>query len=180
MARPIVGTCRMSWIGRATRLVVVIILLVAGVWLMLPGRNLYGNPWFEILIGECRLADGSTIRFYEGNGGATTAFWQTVTHFRFPSMRERQIVFAYASPTIVAATCQSDDVNVVFDDGIARRKLLFEQAHILEKLRERPFAFHSGRNLEPPWLGPVRLSSAVLGALMLSMAGHLAGAALRR
>jgi hypothetical protein len=49
--------------------------LVGGAWFCVPGPD----HTFETLQATCQAGDRATGRLYEGNGGATTSFWYSVT-----------------------------------------------------------------------------------------------------
>ncbi len=74
------------------RVVFAIWLLVIAVWIVLPGRNTYGNPWMEELVDSCTTSDGTKVRLYLGSG-FLTAFWYSVTTEAGLFSLERQILY---------------------------------------------------------------------------------------
>jgi hypothetical protein len=99
----------------AIPLCIAVFFTVFAVWLVLPGRNMYGNPWSEELKQTCMLPDGTTARLYLGNGGATTAFWYTVTVQSGLLSPERQIAFSYSSPAWETLSCGTGVISVSGD-----------------------------------------------------------------
>src|SRR3954467_4236823 len=87
-------------------------LLTLGVWLLLPSRNVLGNPAFETLQGSCRIAHGTLVRLYRGDGGATTGYWYSVTTQPGFPWTERQIYGAYSSPVVESVSCHGDSVSL--------------------------------------------------------------------
>jgi hypothetical protein len=120
-------------------------LLAAAVWLMLPGRNVHGNPWLEEPIASCSLPSGVLARFYEGNGGATTDYWYTITVRGGGFKSERQIFFAYGLPKIESLECASGEVRLI---GESEHYRLPERA--FEALRGEPMSFWRGRRVYRP------------------------------
>jgi hypothetical protein len=118
-------------------------LLIASGWLLLPSRNAHGNPDMESLIGSCKTSEGVTARLYEGNGGATTAYWYTVTLEGNELGREKQVFFSYAEPTPSQVTCNGADV--VLSDKSIEEKIA---ASHFRKMRDSPVVFWSGARQE--------------------------------
>ena len=77
-------------------------------WIAVPGRNVQGNPGMEDEIDRCTTPSGTTFRSYEGNGGATTSYWYTLTSELGIFSREKQIVFSYDSPEFRSVSCTKD------------------------------------------------------------------------
>lgn len=89
-------------------------LLVIAVWIVLPGRNIYGNPWMEELVDSCTTSDGTKVRLYVGSG-FLTAFWYSVTTEAGLFSLERQILQSTA-----ALNCTS--LPVPTGNSASRRK----------------------------------------------------------
>ncbi|MGE0498653.1 MAG: hypothetical protein AB7I35_07200 [Ramlibacter sp.] len=87
-------------------------LLAFSVWLVLPNRNVYGNPSMEDQLSSCNLPSGAVVRLYKGNGGATTSYWYSLTHEGGLFEREKQIAFAYSSPVFTAVACNGDEMTL--------------------------------------------------------------------
>lgn len=83
-------------------------LLFIACWLALPSRNAYGNPWLEELKQDCAFSNGTKARLYLGNGGATTAYWYTVTVETGLFSPERQVAFSYSEPALSEIECRDD------------------------------------------------------------------------
>lgn len=77
-------------------------------WIAIPGRNAQGNPFLEDEIDRCTTPSGTTFRLYQGNGGATTSFWFTLTSKHGIFSREKQIVYSYDSPEFRSVSCTND------------------------------------------------------------------------
>jgi hypothetical protein len=90
------------------------LLIVGGGWLCIPGPN----HLFETLQSSCRLIDGTTVRFYEGNGGATTAFSYLVTaQTRWWPWTERTVFWSYGEPVVSDVSCAGDRVTITATKG---------------------------------------------------------------
>jgi hypothetical protein len=87
-----------------------IVLMVLAAWMAWPSRNVHGNPDMETLTAACHTAAGVEARLYEGNGGATVAYWYTVTARGASLGGERQIFFSYRSPVVDRITCPGDGI----------------------------------------------------------------------
>jgi hypothetical protein len=135
-----------------------------GIYLLLPARNLFGNPADERELQHCNLADGAEVRLYEGNGGATVAYWYTVTHSRGWREPERQIFYAYGYPEIRGIACRPGAVALTLSDDSGERQELLSLAQIRRELRHRPVTLSRGERLEGRGLRPVSLG---LGLLLL-------------
>jgi hypothetical protein len=98
--------------------------LALGIWLATPGERHVD----ESLLSSCRLASGTVARLFEGNGGATTAFWYSVTAESGDPSREREIFFAYAQPVIRSITCEQGRVLI----RSASREWTISEASILK------------------------------------------------
>jgi len=90
-------------------------LLLLACWAAWPSRNLHGNPSLEHLLAQCATFSGDVVRLYEGNGGATTNYWYTVTVTPRSFASERQILFAYGSPVLRGLTCGAEAVHIETD-----------------------------------------------------------------
>jgi hypothetical protein len=93
----------------------------------------FGDPPFEKLISSCRLAPRSAgvARLYRGNGGATTAFWYSVTLQRPRSLVEHQFFYSYRAPVISAMHCDADgQIALVGGDSVRRYSLAEAESHL--------------------------------------------------
>jgi hypothetical protein len=153
-------------IGRLLRWIAALGCVLLGVWLLPPGRNAAGNPAFEQEIRRCRLPNGDLVRLYEGNGGATTAFWYTVTHDGGWWSPERQILFSYGSPEVKEITCGPAGVELAFWDGVDETREVLSRERIRGKLRRKPIALRMGERVEPGG-SPFRWVGTVAGVVLL-------------
>lgn len=128
------------------------LLIVSGVSLVLPGRNLYGDQRLERETASCVLPDDAEVKLYQGDSTATTPAWYSVTHNPAGPSRERQIVYRSRSPGLYDLIC--DATGVVIRTDSEPITLTAEQA---SRLRDWP---RSG----PTWS---LMRWAVGGALML-------------
>ena len=125
-------------------------LIVSGVYLGLPGRNLQGNPRAERELASCELPDEAEVRLYQGDPAesqrdsavargdsavASAAIWFSVTHDPKGLHPERQIVYRDRPPALYDLVC--DSVGVVIRTDAEPITLTAEQA---QRLRERPAA----------------------------------------
>jgi hypothetical protein len=149
---------------RLLRWLLAVGLCALGIYLLLPPRNLFGNPADEQQLQRCTLADGAEIRLYQGNGGATTAFWYTVTHAKGWREPERQIFYAYGYPEIRAIACRPDAVVLTLADGFGERSESLSLARVHRELRHRPVTLSRGERLEGRGLRPASIG---LGSLLL-------------
>ncbi|MBN1316005.1 MAG: hypothetical protein JXA42_11070 [Anaerolineales bacterium] len=93
-----------------------VIILFIAIWLLLPGRNGYGNPIFEQLIDECTIpGTESFVRMYRGNGGAMVGFCYSVTWQESRLSREKQFFYTNSYPTIRSISCQMNSVEIMLD-----------------------------------------------------------------
>lgn len=145
--RPMVLLATWTLIGAA--------LIAFGIYLVVPGRNLHGDPRAEIELASCTLPDDARVRLYEGDSAATNN-WFSVTHDPPGPQRERQIIFQ-RSPGLYDLVC--DSAGLLIRTGGAPISLTAEQA---VKLREWT-----------PRASTVGLARWVAGGLLV-----LAGAAL--
>jgi hypothetical protein len=139
-------------------------LCALGIYLLWPPRNLFGNPADEKLLQRCTLTDGAEVRLYQGNGGATVAFWYTVTHARGWREPERQIFYAYGYPEIRGIACRPDGVALTLADGLGERRESLSLARVRGELRRRPVTLSRGERLEGGGLRPANIG---LGSLLL-------------
>ena len=137
-------------------------LAIAG-WLAWPSRNLHGNPDMEELLGCCRTTESVIARLYQGNGGATTSFWYSVTLEGDMLGKEKQIFFSYAAPQLQKLECVENTV-LIKGEGFSRPI----QVTDFQRLRDEPTQFWSGKQ-EPRSIQPSRL-------LAIGAAGTVAAA----
>jgi hypothetical protein len=101
-------------VRRAPSIAIGIMLLAGSAWLCMPRRS----HTFAELRSQCRWRDGVTVRFWEGNGGATTAFWYSVTVQPGMPWTEREVFFSYSNPVVASVTCEPEGI-VVTANGTA-------------------------------------------------------------
>lgn len=127
-------------------------LIVAGVYVVTPGRNAQGNRWRERETASCVLSDTAEVTLYHGDTGGPAPSWYSVTHNPKGFEPERQIIYR-RSPPLYDLFCDSAGV-VIRTDG-EPITLSKEQARQLRQ--------------QPPGRLPMRvLRWAVGGALMLA------------
>ncbi len=134
--------------------------MAAAIWLAWPSRNFHGNPALERVTAECRTAAGTVVRVYEGNGGATSAYWYTVTAQGGFYTPERQVLFAYGSPVIDSLSCGGDGVRLVAQT----RTLTMSEADIA-RLRHEPRTYWRGTE-KPLGTQPLTLARYGLAAVL--------------
>lgn len=117
-----------------------LLLLVAAIWLAWPDRNQYGNSSMEERLTSCTTASGTTFRLYRGNGGATVAYWYTVTSESGLFEREKQIFFAYAAPELSSISCDGGQLKL---HGASLNES-FSDAQI-HALRTKPITYWKGK-----------------------------------
>src|SRR5262245_62058671 len=141
---------------------------LAALWLLAPSRNAAGNPSFEERQDSCtEPTSGTDFTLYRGNGGATVAFWYTVTANPLGLARERQVFFSYSSPVITGLTCAPKSIELVSDPS----NIMLDMEH-LEDLREHPLAYWEGRTGPLPTYQAYQLVPAAAGfvSILLSLA----------
>jgi hypothetical protein len=129
-------------------------LAIWGIKLLLPKRNVYGNPKSETLIMQCQIPSTEVIiRLYEGTGGMLANDWHTVTFLGGKSsfwtgkfFREKQFLYTYFDPRVRAIECRKDRVEILIGDRPSKLTLPLEQ--IKNKLIYRPMIFYRGRQEE--------------------------------
>jgi len=141
----------------ATWTLIGVTLIAFGMFLVVPGRNLHGDPAAELEIASCVLPDDTRMRLYQGESAAI-ATWYSVTHDPWGPQRERQIVYR-RSPGLFDLVCDSSGVAIRSD--VAPITLTAEQAR---QLRERPVA-EPGASEAP---GPGAARWALGGVLVIA------------
>jgi len=97
--------------------ILALLLAILGIKLLLPDRNVWGNPQLETLMMQCQIpSTEAIIRLYQGNGGATVAYWYSVTFDNGKFLGEKQIFHTYAYPSIKSIDCRADGVTVLADE----------------------------------------------------------------
>jgi hypothetical protein len=109
------------------------LMIVSGVALVLPGRNVHGDQRREREMASCVLADEAEVKLYQGDSTATTPAWYSVTHNPPGLQPERQILYRDKAPALYDLFCDSTGV-VVRTDSLPIT-LTAAQAN---QLRERP------------------------------------------
>ena len=117
----------------ATWTVIGAALIVAGIWVVVPGRNLHGDPRAELEIASCVLPDDTRVRLYQGDSAAVMT-WYSVTHDPAGPLRERQILYR-RSPGLYDLVCDSS--GVVIRSDAAPITLTPDEA---QRMREWPSA----------------------------------------
>jgi hypothetical protein len=101
----------------ATWTLVGTLLVVSGVYLVVPGRNAHGNPWREREIASCVLPDDAVVKLYQGDARGSAPSWYSVTHNPTGlEERERQIFYRHGAPPLYDLFCDADGV-VIRTDG---------------------------------------------------------------
>jgi len=93
------------------------------------------------MTSSCALNDGTVIRLYRGNAGATVAFWYSVTDDPPGFSPERQIIFSYSEPELASLTCGTDKFDVESPD----RAPIETPITATERLHAEPLAFWRGK-----------------------------------
>ena len=124
---------------RLLRTIFIACILAIVAWLVWPGRNMRGNPWMEELNQSCTLRGGTVVRFYVGNGGATTAFWYSVTSEEGLFMPERQIFYSYHQPALTEITCSDETLVIALESGELR-----VSSGQISTLRKSPLVYFRG------------------------------------
>jgi len=109
------------------------LMIVYGVTLVLPGRNVYGDRRREREMASCVLADDAEVKLYQGDSTATSPAWYSVTHNPAGFQPERQIVYRDKAPALYDLFC--DSTGVVIRTDSLPITLTAAQA---SQLRERP------------------------------------------
>jgi hypothetical protein len=96
----------------------------------------------EEMLSSCKTSELVTARLYQGNGGATTSYWYSVTLEGDALGREKQVLFSYALPRLQRVECIEDAVFV-------RGESFFSKLEVtqFETLREQPTQFWSGKQV---------------------------------
>jgi hypothetical protein len=137
----------------ATWTLVGALLVVSGVFLVLPGRNARGDPRHEREMASCVLPDDAEVRLYEGAGGTSDSSWYSVTHDPDGILPERQILYRFRSPALYDLVC--DSVGVVVRTEDEPIVLTAEQAR---RLRDWP-----------PEMRPRRATRWAMGSTLMAM-----------
>lgn len=100
----------------ATWTLVGTLLVVSGAYLLLPSRNVHGNPWREREMASCILSDSAELKLYQGDARGSAPAWYSVTHNPKGLALERQIIYRERSPGLYDLVCDSAGV-VIQTDG---------------------------------------------------------------
>jgi hypothetical protein len=122
----------MKW---TLKIVIGSILVLWGTWLALPRHS----HTFEDLESSCRLRPGTLVRFFMGNGGATTAFWYSITVQPGAPWTEREVFHSYREPVVTAMVCHGETVSVssATRTWVLDSKLLDQEGSAAEYWRRR-------------------------------------------
>jgi hypothetical protein len=93
------------------------LLVVSGLYLVVPSRNARGNPRLEREMASCVLPDDAEVKLYQGDGGSSSDNWYSVTHDPAGLEPERQIVYRYRAPALYDLVCDSVGVIIRTDDA---------------------------------------------------------------
>jgi len=110
-----------------------VMMIVSGVALVLPGRNVHGDRRREREMASCVLADDAEVKLYQGDSTRTSPAWYSVTHNPPGFQPERQIVYRDKEPALYDLFC--DSAGVVIRTDSLPITLTAEQAR---QLRDRP------------------------------------------
>ena len=100
----------------ATWTLVGTLLVAAGVYVVIPSRNLQGNPWRERETASCVLPDTAEVTLYQGgDAGGSSPGWYSVTHNPKGFEPERQIIYR-RSPPLYDLFCDANGV-IIRTDG---------------------------------------------------------------
>ena len=132
---------------RRTLLVLSLLLVVIGSTLLSFRRCVYGNQLLEQRITRCTVEENAEISVYEGNAGATTAYWYSVTADFGLFAAEKQFLFTYGIPVVDSVECSTTSVAVTLNDGVENHVLEFSLAEIEGYFRDGPLAWRMGEKL---------------------------------
>ena len=91
------------------------LMIVYGLTLVLPGRNVYGDRRREREMASCVLADDAEVKLYQGDSTAKSPAWYSVTHNPTGFQPERQILYRDRSPALYDLFCDSSGVVIRTD-----------------------------------------------------------------
>jgi hypothetical protein len=157
-------------LGRAFSYVLATLLASTALWVAWPSRNIHGNPHLETLTTSCMTSSGVVARLYEGNGGATTAYWYTVTSESKLLGREKQVWFSYRGPAIDGLSCADRDL-VLWANGS-----LFERLPLADLVaaRANPIQYWSGQRTQLAEQPLSNFKWFIVAVLLCGAAGILA------
>jgi hypothetical protein len=92
-------------------------LVLYSFWLVLPRRG----HFLEEVVAQCKLQDGTLVRLFVDNGGATTSYWYSVTVQPGLLWTEYEVFNSYSSPVLTGLSCQAD--HVIARSGQANWKI---------------------------------------------------------
>ena len=146
------------------REITVLFLTVLAIWFLLPIEvELPHYNSSEELAQSCKIPGSSAvIRFYVGNGGATTAFWYVLTADQ-DGVFERLFYYSYSMPVIKAVACKEQGVTVQYESNPEQ---FFSLRDIFEKLTRHPIRMYRGAML-PREEEPTITTSQYAGTVLL-------------
>src|SRR5258708_617351 len=146
-----------------------IIFLIGALHSFITARiNVFGNPSFEKFIQQCHISNNGIVRFYIGDGGATTSQWFTVTYQK-DNEREQQIFYSYGDPFIESLVCKQDSVSLSVSD---KSPIILPQDKIERELIRHPIGFYYSKAIvsqHPPF--PIELFLGIFSFVL----DHLLG-----
>ena len=134
------------------------LLVATGVYLVVPSRNLHGDPRAEHELASCVLPDDAEVQLYQGDSTAASASWFTVTHNPAGLEPERQIMYDRGAPALYDLVC--DSMGVVIRTDSEPISLTAAQAR---SLREWPR--DDGRSEAKRWAGGAALMLVGIGLI---------------
>ncbi|MGQ4647474.1 hypothetical protein [Lyngbya aestuarii] len=152
---------------KASALILGLLALILAIWgikLLLSERNVFGNPQLETLMAQCQIPSTeteTTIRLYEGNGGATVAYSYSVTFFEGKFFREKQFFYTYGFPVIKSIDCHNDRVSIFTDE----ETFDFTLEQIKSKLIHQPIGFYKGQQQKSS-IQPLRVLTLTFGLFL--------------
>ena len=124
---------------RAAGWITALLVSVAGVWILLPSRNVRGVTLFESRVNSCTLSpSGISVSLFDGDPGAMASDWYSVTERAAWSPFRHQIFYAYATPIILRVRCRAGDTLDLVGLTSTRSLPLGRSA---ASLREHPLLF---------------------------------------
>jgi len=151
------------------RSLLVVAFAILGVWLLVPGRNVVGNPRLETLQRECHAPEGGVFRLYVGDAGAMVAPWFTVTYQSSGAGREQQIFNSFRRPVIDSLRCDPESVLLSSREGDVR----LSYARVHTELVRQPLLYYD-RQVDDQAIQPLRVLAIISGLGSLFTAGLLA------
>jgi hypothetical protein len=136
----------MSKYSRVSLLFVSAILIICGIFLVIPTNNLFiHNPLFSTLMSECSVPGTlATARLIMRDGGSTTGYGYEVTYQENFFSGEYDVFYSYEEPEIMAIDCEEKTLRLT----TRWTSIEIPYAQIRDEMTRNPLKYKHGNKYE--------------------------------